>query len=765
MLLVLVPGMLLLGGVGAPAAEPGGDARPGGPGIEPRDDLVLGGAVRVAAGTWRVVDAGEDGALRITQDGTVLDLTGVELDGRADPSVPPEAQAGIGIHIVGARDVVIRGGRLRGYRIAVRAEEAPGLRLVGVDADEGRRQRLASTPEREAAEDWLWPHENDGGEWETRYGAAFSLLRCAFATIEGCRARHGQNGVLLSGCRRVRIIGNDLSWQSGWGVALWRSCENVIAWNTLDHCVRGMSPGVYHRGQDSAAVLVFEQSHGNVVTRNHATHSGDGFFLYAGHETTQRTGVGGCERNIVTDNDFRFAVANGIEATFSAGNVFAGNDVGGCDHGVWAGYSRDTLIVEQRAQDCLSAGISIEHGVGNRIVGNEIVGGRRGIHLWWDDDPAFLTGPYGAAQDTRSAENVIEGNTIRGSEVALELDGDVDSLVRWNQLGGASTGLRVVGAARPAELAFNLFVGTRRRSGDAPRALDAPPGLQLDARNLRRHRLADAARADVAALHETHVFARPAVRRPAAPDVPAPDPLPPRVEAPEGRDTFRMGPYGPLPPTHEALVPERPTGGATTLVHVFTPGAWRVAAVHGDVVVEPRAGRGDARIAIRAAPGVAPRPVPFDLEIELASGRRRVEGHLLPLTWNVAWFHVDGDPLGDADAFARTLAGAPVATATVDALDFPWRGGAPDGVRADGFATRARTDLSVPAGRYRLAATSDDGVRIRLDGRVVLEDWSRHGPREQAVVLDLAAGRHTLEVEHVELDGWAWLTVDLLPAR
>ncbi|MGE0192056.1 MAG: right-handed parallel beta-helix repeat-containing protein [Planctomycetota bacterium] len=743
-------------------------ARPGGAGepttLEPRDDLVVSGAARLGQGTWHVPDANDDGVLRITEDGTELDLGEAVLDGRTRPHEPPEAFRGIGIHVVGARNVTIRGGQLRGYRVAVRAVDAPGLRLVGVNADEGRRDRLASTPEREANEDWLWPHHDDEDEWATRYGAAFSLRRCDHARVEGCQARRGQNGLLLAASRRVHVAGNDFSWNSGWGVALWRSSENVIAWNVLDHCVRGMSPGVYHRGQDSAAILLFEQCCSNVVYRNHATHSGDGLFLYAGHETTQRTGRGGSNHNVVMDNDFRFAVANGIEATFSTGNVFAGNDVSGSDHGVWAGYSRDTLIVEQRAVDCVTAGISIEHGVGNRIIGNEIEGGRHGIHLWWDEDPEFVGGHYGQSQDTRSAENVVEGNTIRGSGIALRLVEDHDSTVRWNDLAAAAIGLQVQGAGRPRELAFNRFVGTRRRRGDAPRALDVPEGFPIDVRNARHLRLADQDRPAVAALGADRAFPRPGVRRPPPPDIARPGRMPEPVPAPPGRDAFRLGPYGPLPPTASAVLPTRVEGGGAATLFVFAPSAWEVAVTSGEVLVEPARGAGDGRVVVQAPPGSPARPLPFALTVQIDGARHDVTGQLLPIVWDVAWYLLDADPLADAETVARAFASEPVATQRVDALDFPWRAGAPPGVRADRFATRARTEVDLPAGRWRLRVTSDDGVRARLDGVEVLANWTRHAPTEDRVELELEAGRHVLEIDHMEIDGWAWLEAHLEPA-
>ncbi|NJN14463.1 MAG: hypothetical protein HC813_02190 [Planctomycetes bacterium] len=84
----------------------------------------------------------------------------------------------------------------------------------------------------------------------------------------------------------MRIEGCDASFNSGWGIALWRSSGNLVQGNRFDWCVRGYSHGIYDRGQDSAGILVFEQSSGNRFLWNSATHGGDGFFLYAGHETT-----------------------------------------------------------------------------------------------------------------------------------------------------------------------------------------------------------------------------------------------------------------------------------------------------------------------------------------------------------------------------------------------------------------------------------------------------------------------------------------------
>ena len=78
--------------------------------------------------------------------------------------------------------------------------------------------------------------------------------------------------------------------------------------------MRGYSDGVYNRGQDSAGILIYEQSNSNYFYKNSVTHGGDGFFLWAG-QTTMDSGKGGCNDNVLVKNDFSFAPTNGIEVT------------------------------------------------------------------------------------------------------------------------------------------------------------------------------------------------------------------------------------------------------------------------------------------------------------------------------------------------------------------------------------------------------------------------------------------------------------------
>jgi hypothetical protein len=76
----------------------------------------------------------------------------------------------------------------------------------------------------------------------------------------------------------------------------------------------------------------------------------------------------------------------------------------------------------------------------------------------------------------------------------------------------------------------------------------------------------------------------------------------------------------------------------------------------------------------------------------------------------------------------------------------------------------ARAAVPLPAGRWKITTRSDDGVRVQVNGTVVLENWTWHGPeRDEAAFETSALGSVELVVEHFELDGHSELSFDLEP--
>jgi hypothetical protein len=101
------------------------------------------------------------------------------------------------------------------------------------------------------------------------------------------------------------------------------------------------------------------------------------------------------------------------------------------------------------------------------------------------------------------------------------------------------------------------------------------------------------------------------------------------------------------------------------------------------------------------------------------------------------------------------LSGEPLLTQTHQELDFNWGFGAPDSrMPLDDFAVRWTTRQSFEAGRYTFTAYSDDGVRLYVDGRRVINNW-RPMRGYSSISLNLAAGEHTVVLEYFEREGVA----------
>ncbi len=728
------------------------------------DDLVVTASTRVKPGTYAVADLDGDGVVHVRGKGVRLDLTGVTLVGAA-AGADPATYAGIGISVEGGEGVEVVGGSARGFRVGLRAHACAAFAVTGFDGSGNRRDRLKSTPEAEDGGDWLWPHENDEGQWETRYGGAISLVACEGAKVTGCSARHGQNGLLLSRCDGSTIAANDFSFNSGWGVALWRTSRCAITRNRCDFCVRGYSHGVYARGQDSAGFLVFEQCSDNLFASNSATHSGDGFFLYAGNETLKKTGKGGCNGNRVVRNDFSHAVANGIEATFSDGNVFDENVLDDCDHAVWAGYSTGTTIARNRISAC-AHGVSIEHGSGNRVHENEIRACGVGVHLWCDEDKDLLESAFGRShQGAPSERNVVASNRFTDCTTALRLDGDDRCVVAGNRFDASGIAIHVSGERGPPGVYGNAFGALRCVEGAVAVRSDGPTPWRLgpNAWSTFPQRLSGSV-----ALEE---------RREGVVGEPG---MPPTVEVPalpEGagpavarfrrldRSAIFVDEAGPVEPSEVRIVGAGTRARRDGTIHVRGPDvAFAAESLDPAFTVEPHSGRTPAVLRLRPAACAPARAfAPYAVRVTAGGQQKTFRGTLWSLLWRVRFYEWTKDPREDAGAFAQLVAGPPTDEVSMPALHGSWPGKPSPKVRGDRFATVSEAKGTFPPGRYRIHVTSDDGVRVLVDGKVVIEDWTWHGPKDADVDVELTAGEHALRVEHFELDGHATLRVRLDP--
>ena len=275
----------------------------------------------------------------------------------------PDEFFGVAIMVRNSRNITIKNLVARGYKVALMASNVESLVLENCDFSYNYRQHLNSTQEKEDVSDWMSYHHNENDEW-LRYGAAMYLRNCHNATVKNCKVTGGQNALMMTECNGGLVVNNDFSFNSGIGIGMYKSSHNRVMYNRVIFNVRGYSHGVFNRGQDSAGMLVYEQSSNNVFYKNNVTHGGDGFFLWAG-QTTMDTGEGGCNDNLLLENDFSYAPTNGIEVTFSSNKIIA-NRIFECDHGIWGGYSYSTIINDNKFRNN-RIGIAIEHGQDNQI--------------------------------------------------------------------------------------------------------------------------------------------------------------------------------------------------------------------------------------------------------------------------------------------------------------------------------------------------------------------------------------------------------------
>jgi len=105
------------------------------------------------------------------------------------------------------------------------------------------------------------------------------------------------------------------------------------------------------------------------------------------------------------------------------------------------------------------------------------------------------------------------------------------------------------------------------------------------------------------------------------------------------------------------------------------------------------------------------------------------------------------------------LEGAPRLTRTDTRMDFRWTLNAPGrGIPFDWYSVRWTGSLAVPAaGVHRIGVEGNDGYRLFLDDRLVLDDWIKRSYGRRLVAVDLAPGIHRIRLEYFEPAGNARL--------
>lgn len=108
----------------------------------------------------------------------------------------------------------------------------------------------------------------------------------------------------------------------------------------------------------------------------------------------------------------------------------------------------------------------------------------------------------------------------------------------------------------------------------------------------------------------------------------------------------------------------------------------------------------------------------------------------------------------------RDLQGQPAAVRYEKAVDLNWKNLGPvAGVSEDNFSARWTADIRPTAGgSYHLGLTSDDGSRLKINGKMVIDHWGDHGEEQKDATIELVAGQtYRFEVEYYDSSGGAMI--------
>jgi acid phosphatase type 7 len=104
----------------------------------------------------------------------------------------------------------------------------------------------------------------------------------------------------------------------------------------------------------------------------------------------------------------------------------------------------------------------------------------------------------------------------------------------------------------------------------------------------------------------------------------------------------------------------------------------------------------------------------------------------------------------------RTFNTQPVLSRCESAVDHDWGSGSPgSGVNADSFTARWVGTFDFEASDYEFTVTADDGIRLWVDGQLLIDQWKDQGATTYKATKAMTAGSHQVKVEYYEYGGLA----------
>lgn len=116
------------------------------------------------------------------------------------------------------------------------------------------------------------------------------------------------------------------------------------------------------------------------------------------------------------------------------------------------------------------------------------------------------------------------------------------------------------------------------------------------------------------------------------------------------------------------------------------------------------------------------------------------------------------------------LEGRPIRSVREESINYDWGHNAPLAeVPADHFSVRWSTETYFEGGDYTFTATVDDGMRLWIDGKLVIDQWRMQKATTFTRRIELKEGKHSIQMSYFEKGGSAvamlWWRLDKLAEK
>jgi len=147
------------------------------------------------------------------------------------------------------------------------------------------------------------------------------------------------------------------------------------------------------------------------------------------------------------------------------------------------------------------------------------------------------------------------------------------------------------------------------------------------------------------------------------------------------------------------------------------------------------------------------------LTLQLSAGGTLLTNSEATATVNFEKISVGGGTGIQASYYNNQTLTDPVVLQRVDPqIDFNWGSGSPDpSINDNGFSARWQAQIqAIYDEQYTFYVNSDDGIRLYVDGQLIIDEWNDHAPTEYSASLVMSSGQlYELELEYYENTGGA----------